>query len=658
MTWSEAEAQFANALPNYESRPQQQRLATQIEQALAAQAIIAAQAGTGTGKSLALLIPMIDYALQTGMPAIVATATKALQDQYSGKDLPFLQENLGKDFRWAVLKGRSNYVCRAKLNVLQPGEVLNADKLMEELETPDHTGDMDEIVADIDPRDRPKLTSSSEECPGRHDCPFGQVCFAEYAKNRAKDADVVVVNHALLATDLWVRSQFTDQDGNPIGMLPEYSAVGIDEAHELEDYTTSVLGQSFGQRGLVKLASEVTNFTNDRDVSRLINGAAGVLFTKLDEMIKRAGKNVRTSAITDGDLLELSEPVMGLIDALREAWYAVNKVQVRGDDSATGKQKRLKKRIDSAGGRLKDLLMADSTDLVRWIEQEDRLFKGKTETTTKLAYAPLHVGPFLREQLWSKVPGALLSATLAMGSDFSYLMGRLGIDTYQAFDAGTPFEYPKQAALFVPQDMDPSPANRAKWGAKCPVMIQKLVEAAGGRALLLFTSRSAMLDAYAAVAPALEDLGLQVLRQGDRPNKVLAETFKADETSVLFALKSFMTGVDVQGDALRLVIIDKLPFPVPSDIVWKARCDAVDREATNTWVDGSFPAMTVPAMALTLLQAFGRLIRTRNDRGMVAILDSRLHTKNYGKKMLRVMPPARRITELGAAAEYLRELED
>jgi ATP-dependent DNA helicase DinG len=910
MSWSDAEIQFAQTLPNYESRAQQQRLAQQIETSLAAGEHLAAQAGTGTGKSLALLVPAIDHARNTGMPVIIATATKALQDQYCvapetrvltadlryipardvvegmqlagfdeervgarrhyrtatvesaelierpcyeltfddgtvitssvehrwlvkksmeikwmtteqlcvaagkrlgsqvirlfdtwdedlsrtagylaaafdgeghlsqmpsrqlengmanklafaqkdnemldevkkgldelsfgyredlrpdirainishrrdmvrflgqvrparllpkfqieglgsldmrdgvrlvakrfvgtqvvmaiktststfiaeglashncAKDLPFLQEHLGKPFTWAMLKGRSNYACRAKLADLKPGDMFGADSLLQELDSSEHSGDLDDVVTDLDPRDRSKITSSSDECPGKHDCPFSSVCFAEAAKAKAKEADVVVVNHALLMADLWVRSQFTDQDGNPVGMLPDYSAVGIDEAHELEEYATSVLGQDFGQRGLVKLATEVLNFTDDRDINSRINGAAGSLFGALDELLKKAGKNERTTALSGQDLLVLETPITTLLDALRAAWGAVNGVDVRGDDAAAARKKRLKKRVGSTGSRLSDVLLADSGDLVRWVEREERMFKGRLETSVRLCYAPLHVGPFLREHLWSNVPGMLLSATLAFNGDFSYLMGRLGIDSYRSFDAGTPFTYEKQAALFVPDNMDPSPASRSKWAAMCPVVMAKLVKAAGGRALLLFTSRTAMNQAHDAVAAELEDLGLQVLKQGDRPNKILAQEFKRDETSVLFALKSFMTGVDVQGDALRLVIIDKLPFPVPSDVIWAARCEAVDRNARNQWVDGSFPTMTVPAMALTLLQAFGRLIRTRSDEGMVAILDSRLHTKSYGRKMLKALPPARRITALSEAVGYLEGLDE
>ena len=652
MSWAEAETEFAQSLPGYESRAQQQRLATQIERALEAARTVLAQAGTGTGKSLALLVPAIDHALRTGEPVIIATATKALQDQYAGKDLPFLQEHLGKPFTWAMLKGRSNYACRAKLaEEMKSGDVFNLKSLVEELETGEHSGDLDEVVTALDPRDRSKLVSTSDECPGKRDCPFGEVCFAEAAKRRAKESDVVVVNHALLVTDLKLRSELRDADGNPIGMLPTYSAVGIDEAHELEEYATSMLGQSFAQRGITKLATEILNFTGEKDISSTLTGAAGQLFAVLERMLNEAGKDERNTRVSGNDLLKLEKPITALLDGLRDAWHAVNNVTTRGDEGQDGRKKRLKKRIGGMGEKLTLLLVAEDDQLVRWTERDEK--RGVV-----LAYAPLHVGPFLRDHLWSQVPAALLSATLSVGNDFSYIAERLGIDEFEAFDAGTPFDYPKQAALFVPQDMDPSPSTRARWAAMAPVVTEKLVRAAGGRALLLFTSKKAMNDCHDKIAGNLEQDGLQVLKQGDKPNRVLAEEFKADETSVLFALKSFMTGVDVQGDALRLVVIDKLPFPVPTDVIFAARCDAVEAQARNTWVDGAFPKLTVPSMALTLLQAFGRLIRTKQDRGVVAILDSRLLTKRYGRTMMQAMPPARRITALAEAEDYLRELED
>jgi Rad3-related DNA helicase len=296
--------------------------------------------------------------------------------------------------------------------------------------------------------------------------------------------------------------------------------------------------------------------------------------------------------------------------------------------------------------------------MVRWIEKAEYNGRARDQRPSViLKYAPLHVGPFLAENLWTK-PAVLLSATLAVGNDFSYIAERLGLGRqYGSFDAGTPFNYQKQAALFVPADYDPSPRNAQKWRAQVAATIPELVRAAGGRALLLFTSTSAMNEAYAATKDAIEAIGCQVLKQGDKPNRALSDEFKADETSVLFALKSFMTGFDVQGDALRLVIIDKMPFAVPTDVIFAARCAAVDAVA-RSWNDKAFMKLSVPAMTLVLLQAFGRLIRSTTDEGLVAILDSRYRdkSKGYTAKIRNAMPPARPLGTLADATDYLKEL--
>lgn len=655
MTWSEAEQRFAETLPGYESRPEQQNLAGAIEYNFETDGHLMAQAGTGTGKSLAALVPAIDHAKVMGMPVVVSTATKALQDQYAGKDLPFLAKTLG-GFTFAVLKGRSNYLCRAKLAELANGgapSIVNGNSLMEELESdPNHTGDFDDLITEVDFRDKSKLTTSSDECPGKNECPFGEVCFAEMAKSRAKEADVVVVNHALLVTDLVVRLR-TENRG---GMLPEYCGVVVDEAHELEEYATSTLGNEFTQRSLTTFASEAANFLDDPRTVLATNSAAVNLFESLE---RYRGKD-KTKSLTDRALLDHEQQFVAAINAIRDLRTSIFDRAIHGDDEMKGKRKRLLKRAATLTERLVDVLTAEAGDLVRWVEFDEK--RG-----TILKYAPLAVAPFLRANLWSFRSGedqeltqraaVLLSATLALGSDFSYIANRLGVDSYTGFDAGTPFDYPKQSALYVPLDCDPTEGY--SWKAKVNANIGELVRTSGGRALLLFTSRTAMNEAHAATAELIERDGYTVLKQGDRPNRQLAEIFKTDEHSVLFALKSFMTGIDVQGDALRLVVIDKLPFPVPTDIIVKARADAVDAQVPERqrWTKGSFPVLTIPAMALTLMQAFGRLIRTKQDEGLVVILDSRLHTKKYGRTILGALPPARRLNTLPEALSYLRELE-
>jgi ATP-dependent DNA helicase DinG len=667
MSWTTAEEQLAASLPGYESRPQQTRLALTIERAVADNRVLFAQAGTGTGKSFAALIPAIYHAQATGKPVVVATATKALQDQYATTDLPFLQEHLGVEFDFAVLKGRSNYLCRAKLADLDPRSILNGLGLFEEIDLDTTNGDFDALVTEIDPRDKPKMTTSSDECPGKGDCPFGDVCFAEAAKATARQADIVVVNHALLVTDLVVRA---NSDGLG-GLLPSFGGVVVDEGHELEEYATNALGSEFTQRSLLQYATEVANLLGEPNSVLAVNAAAARLFEDLSRFLGRE----KTRALTDAALLEHEEPFVAAINSLRDIKTQVTNFQPQ-DDGAKGRRKRLMKRGNSLVNKMVAVVVSNASDLVRWVEVDEK--RG-----TVLKYAPLTVAPFLARNLWNDpfadLPGSqehqedryddehpsiprssvILSATLALGNDFSYIAGRLGAADYDGFDAGTPFSYPKQAALFVPQS-NCDPSSGSHWEGMLAASLDRLVAASGGRALLLFTSRRSMDRAFEATAPRMRDAGITVLKQGDAPNRKLAAEFKSNETSVLFALKSFMTGVDVQGDALRLVVIDKLPFPVPTDVIVKARTDALDAEVARTgknkWTHGSFNAMTVPAMSLILMQAFGRLIRNKSDEGLVCILDDRIYSKKYGKKIMAALPPARRLNTLAEATAYLDEL--
>lgn len=659
MSWNDAEAAFAQALPGYESRAAQQGLAHAIEDNFAAHGHLLAQAGTGTGKSLAGLVPAIFHALKCGQPVAVATATKALQDQYAGKDLPFLQEvfakQLGLDFRFAVLKGRGNYLCRAKLAELAPETVFNQNTLLEEIDArgAELSGDLDDLVTEIDMRDKPKLTSSSDECPGKSDCPFGQTCFAVKAKERAQEAEIVVVNDSILVMDAKLRADSKGNDGRPtISLLPDLSGVVIDEAHELEEYATGALGNEFSERTITALANELTSFikTVDATVSSDfgLHGAAKGLFDHLTRMVKESRSS--TLIVTTHTVLDRENEFYAILDALNIASGTLKSLYLHGDDRAAQRRKRLNKRIGTLADRVKSVMLADDSDLVRWVEID-------AKRGTILKFAPLHVGNFLREHIWDQIPAVLLSATLALGTDFSYIAGRLGLNTYESFDAGTPFDYPKQSRIFVPQNFDPSPANSANWKAKVTATIPELVGAAGGRALLLFTSAAAMKEAYDNTSGALKRMGLTVLAQGQQPNRVLAERFKEDETSVLFALKSFMTGFDVQGDALRLVIIDKLPFTNPNDVIFAARCAAIDKYA-HGFMDKSFMKLAVPSMALVLLQAVGRLIRTMSDEGMVVVLDSRLidPKKGYMRTVRNAMPPSRQLHTMAEAKDYLGEL--
>jgi ATP-dependent DNA helicase DinG len=646
MTWEDAQTAFAANLPGYEDRPHQTALAKTIEKSFANGEQLAAQAGTGTGKSLAALVPAIDHAKATGLPVVIGTATISLLNQYAGKDLPFLQENLGTDFTWALLKGRRNYACRAKLAELEPNTVENQTQLLTELATDGHDGDLQNLTFAVEPRDAVQITSSSDDCPGKANCPFGEVCFAELAKAKAREADVVLVTHAMVATDLVIRAAQTavDPDKEPMSVLPSFGSVILDEGHEFAEYMGGALSNEFSERGMHYLATEVANLIGRIDQITAVQGAAKSLFTSLTRILAKERKD--SVRMTDGAIYKLTALHRAIL-AMRDA---VKLHDVTGDDKAKIRRARLMKRTGNAADRLLDLILNETEGLVRWIERDER--KGDT----RLKYAPLTVAPFLRENLWTDHDGVVLSATMGIGSDFSFVTDGLGMTNPVKFDAGSPFNYPKQARLFIPEGFDPSPAKATQWRVQAQETMRRMVLAANGGALLLFTSSKAMNEAFEVLAPTFRRAGFTTLMQGmpGMNNKQIAEIFKNDVNSVLFGLKSFATGFDIQGHSLRLVVIDKLPFTSPDDVMFEARSEVLNKKYGDRWA--FFSRLAVPTMALALFQFFGRLIRTSSDEGLVAILDSRLTTKPYGKTIVKNLPPAARVASLEAAESYLEDL--
>jgi ATP-dependent DNA helicase DinG len=649
MSWTDAQDAFRRTLPGYEDRPQQTRLAQTIEKALANKTNIMAQASTGTGKSYSALIPAIEHSLRTGLPVVVATETKALQSQYSKKDIPFLKEHLGIKFAAVELKGKSNYICRAAVSDLAPGQVFNQQALLEEIETnPDMSGDLEDLITEIDLSQRSMLTITSEECPGASSCLKGKECFPEIVKANARTAQIIIVNHHLLMTDVMIRMATRD-DENPAGrgIIPHYGALIVDEAHSLQEVATNVLGQHFTEKSLQRFSADVGGFLDDVQSGVPLGAAAHQLFRELARLLRRE----RTASLTSVTIEPMTELFARIADEMRVLIGRINSTSTHGDDQQTMRKARILKRARNLLTRFMDIVLTNDDQMVRWVAKET--FRG--QDTIELHYAPLDVAPVLRDMLWEQHTSVLMSATLAVGGDFSFLGQQLGMDNPMTFDAGTPFDYPNQAAFFCPaKNCDP---KSDEWSARCAIAIEQLITAADGRALVLFTSRRELEAAWEATHEIIEDQGITVLKQvAGGNNRALGEEFKQDERSVLFALKSFMTGFDVQGDSLQLVILNKLPFANPSDVILAARADAMDRAARNKWVDGSFPRMTVPSMTLVLLQAFGRLIRTKTDRGAVVLLDDRLFNKKYGATIRKALPPARQLKDLSEAREYLRSL--
>ena len=644
-TFAQAEQVLAARLPGYKARPQQQALAAFVEDTLAEGGTALAEAGCGVGKSLGAMIPAILSHKRT----VVATATIALMEQYAKHDVPFLAENLTVPFTWALLKGRSNYICEAKMATpdakVDPTQLA---ALRAELEAnPDHDGDRENFTTPVTKEEFSYLASSGQECPGKAECPFSSICYAEKAKKKAATSQVVITNVAMLMTDMKVR-EVTDGKAS---MLGEYDALIIDEAHELEEIATSQLEETFRPASVAKLVKEVENFC----------GAQGSV-AKAGPQVLSALEAVTRSLPTPKDnekmrlglrfFVEHADVYVGIVDALRalnEDIFATT--IVRDEKKAQARRGILTSRIAKQVYRYQQLVTAEEADLVRWVEVED---KYRTKAMVKvLHFAPINVAPFLTEHLWSQVSSVLVSATLSVGGDFSFIQQRLGLESAKTLNVGSPFDFDNQALLFVPDPKVPNPKAVGAWMTYSNAATMELITAAKGGALLLFTSRTAMRNAYEDLTPRLAEQGLTVLCQGlSGTNKEIAKVFSTDVHSVLFALKSFFVGVDIPGQACRLVVINKLPFPVPSEPVFQARSDEIKKAGGS-----DFQKLSIPSMTMILTQGFGRLIRTMTDRGVVAILDSRLTSTGYGRQIIGSLPDCPATTNLDDVRTFYAQAE-
>jgi len=661
-TFAEAQEVLAANLPGYTCRAHQEALAAEIETVIADGGHGLCQAGTGTGKSLAALIAHI----LSGERTIVATATKALQSQYAGKDLPFLEKYLGVPFTWAVIKGRANYPCHLQMEQVTAPTTRQAEVIarVQELSTPEavrelRVTDREDFPLLPDEEWRP-FSISSDECPGKKNCPFGDVCIAERAKAKAADANIVITNTAYLLRDLALRDI---SEGN-VQLLGEIGRVVIDEGHTLPEVTRSAIEDTIGQGSLVNLAKDMGAYMQRENLEHAlaleVKQAADSLWNHLTVAYRTWVKDKNRG---QADPMALSQKM--LIDdlgpyfiALSQAIWAARE-EVGSKRPFDDRQKTAKTRMLRRSANMLDRIRAYTTspegETVRWAELEIKTFRGERRERVLLCSAPVDVGPFLRKVLWDSIPTVLMSATLATGKSFSFMEETVGLDKGEAreFDAGSPFDYPAQAVLFTPEKGKPEPLQKTMvaWRAYSQGATKYLVNASGGGALLLFTSRNAMNEAYQVLADDFRDQGLLVMKQGDSTPGELVRLMKEDGHAVLFALRTFFEGVDIQGSALRLVVLDKLPFTPPTDLVHKAREEVLVRRYHSE--RAGFDHLAVPEMTLVLTQAFGRLIRHVEDKGVVAILDPRLNSKAYGRRIMEALPPATRTTDPKEAADFL-----
>jgi ATP-dependent DNA helicase DinG len=689
---------LSRMLPGYEERPGQAEMAVLVEKALKEDRVVLCEAGTGTGKTLAYLLP----ALLSGRKVIVSTATRALQDQIFFKDLPLVARAFGLEPRVALLKGVGNYLCkrrhaefRTSPESLRPGYAQSLATI-DDWQERSESGDLAELAAlsEQDPV-RLEVASSSDTRVGAS-CTFYEECFVTRAKREAEAAQLVVVNHHLFFADLALRGP------HPARVLPDYEAVVFDEAHQLEDVATDFFSVRVSSLRVERLLTEVERALR-------ASGLADPLFAGAEgRVVERARGD---AGVFFGELAQRGRGESGRVALDRDVWAGSLQRAYHELDATLESTAAL---VERSGGRLsqsgrppprglfESLLIAErrlgqlreelativdaGRGRVVWLEAQAR--------RVLLSSSPVDLSTLLRERVFETVPAVVLtSATLATASGsrsrasapskqsvppgepdeafasaafelerearpppkpkgpFAYVRARLGLPEEKAVEElvlSSPFDFTRQAMLYTPRDLPP-PGTPEFWDAAAERVVE-LVDITGGGAFVLTTSLRAMKELHARAAARLP--ARQVLLQGDAPKNALIGRFRGGRDAVLFATLGFWEGVDVPGRALRLVVLEKIPFAVPTDPIVSARARALEELGGNPFFD-----LHVPAAALTLKQGFGRLVRTQRDAGIVALLDDRVHRKSYGKKLLSALPPAQRTTEIDEVRRFYESIE-
>lgn len=628
---------LAEALAQYESRPGQWAMAARVAKAIENDERLLVEAGTGTGKTLAYLVP----AILSGRKVVISTGTKTLQDQIARLDLPRLRKILPQPFSFAVMKGLGNYVCLRRLSEYATPEWENLATVRAWLEETE-TGDRAEL-ADL-PDDAPlwrDITATPETRLGSR-CNFFERCYVTAMRRHALEAQVVLVNHHLFFADLALRTRWPEAQ-----VIPPYEAVVFDEAHQLEEVATEFFGLHVSSARLFALARDVGRVvlgaklaTRITSLARRISGAADAFATALRARVPvpatGAGDETRVPMPDDlwAPARALDTPIARyheLDNVLEEAATLLDRLaRDNGNENGAPVWAGLARRAASARDELAALVDSSRRDQVRWI--------ATTTRNMSLRASPIEVAPLLARAFDHHIgPLVFTSATLTAGGSFSYVRDALGLgDTASEASFPSPFRWDQQALLYLAADL-PNPGEE-RFPAAAAERALELCRASAGRALLLFTS---FRNLRVAAERLRADGGFPVLVQGEKPRHTLLESLRGRLGSVLLATQSFWEGVDVPGEALELVVIDRLPFAVPDEPLVGARIARI-RET-----DGDpFTSYQLPQAALALKQGFGRLIRTRRDRGVAAILDGRILRRPYGGVLLQSLPPGCRRTEL------------
>ena len=617
---------IARAHPQYEFRPGQVQMARAVADAIENRRHLCVEAGTGTGKTLAYLLPCIFSSKRI----IISTGTKNLQEQLFFKDIPFLEEALERKLSVSYLKGRSNYLCLKRLGEIEGEGYLFSPHdpeylaAIREWSRTTETGDRAEL------KNLPEdltlwhhLDARRETCTGQK-CPDFESCFVTRVRQRAQESDIVIVNHYLFFADLALRQ------GDFGSVLPDYSVVIFDEAHELEDIATQYFGTMVSNyrvdeliRDAEKALSEVgspSQFLADQ--LTLLRNRSGDFFSRFRGKEGRfpmrelgAGLAVRRGPRDEDNLGDSYKGLASQLSAIR-AGLASLTLQSDAVEALT-------RRAAELHDELEQIMESDSPESVYWFECRGRgVFLWAT---------PILLAPLLKERLFEQIDTAVLtSATLSTGGDFRFIRSRVGLETADELVLGSDFDFSKQAIIYIPRDI-PEPREQEWVGSAC-LHLEKILEASRGRAFVLFTSYSQMELVFRALRGRLP---FPMLLQGEKSRTGILDQFRGTANAVLFATISFWQGVDVQGEQLSCVVIDKLPFSVPSDPVVSARIRQLNESGGNAFYD-----YQIPEAIILLKQGLGRLIRSRTDRGILALLDKRVLTKSYGRTFMKSLPPA------------------